>query len=195
IPHYVDQVQKEYTKKQNIVSMLARLHQEKQIEHAIKAFSYVVAEIPEAELHIYGNGEEKEALNDYIKELELQNHVFLKGFTNDANRSFGESVVSLLTSQYEAFSFATIESLVNKTPVISYDVNYGPKDIITDGHDGYLIPEGDIEQLANRIIHLLKNPKLAEEMGIHGYQKVKDCYTKEISFEKWNALFENILAA
>src|SRR5699024_7439257 len=174
IPHYVDQVQKVYTKKNHIVSMLARLHEEKQIEHAIKAFSYVVTEEPKAELHIYGNGEEKEALNDYIKELGLQNHVFLRGYTNDANRVFGESIVSILTSKYEAFSFAIIESFINKTSVISYDVNYGPKDIITDGHDGYLIPEGDIEQLANRIIHLLKNPKLAEEMGIQGYQNVKE---------------------
>src|SRR5699024_9341879 len=54
IPHYVDQVQKVYTKKNHIVSMLARLHEEKQIEHAIKAFSYVVTEEPKAELHIYG---------------------------------------------------------------------------------------------------------------------------------------------
>src|SRR5699024_12670644 len=93
-------------------------------------------------------------------DLGLQNHVFLRGYTNDANRVFGESIVSILTSKYEAFSFAIIESFINKTSVISYDVNYGPKDIITDGHDGYLIPEGDIEQLANRIIHLLKTPKL-----------------------------------
>src|SRR5699024_11006469 len=134
IPHYVSEVNNLYKKKSNIVSMVVRYHHIKQIEHAIKSFVKVVREIPEAELHIYGNGEEETKLQKYIQELNLQKHVFLRGYTNDVDRVLGESVVSLLTSKYEAFSFAIIESFINKTPVISYNINYGPGDIITDGH-------------------------------------------------------------
>src|SRR5699024_11314381 len=85
------------------------------------------------------SGKIRTSLEKQIKDLNLTNHVFLKGFTNDTNRIYQKSIVSLLTSKSEAFAMVLLESMINETPVISYDINYGPSDIITDGLDGFLI--------------------------------------------------------
>src|SRR5699024_3154677 len=81
----------------------------------------------------------------------LENNVFLKGYSQDTDLIYQRSLVTLLTSKSEAFALVILESMINGTPVISYDINYGPNDIITNKKDGYLIEE-NIDVLANKII-------------------------------------------
>ncbi|WP_242491632.1 glycosyltransferase [Holzapfeliella floricola] len=58
--------------------------------------------------------------------------------------------MQLLTSSVEGFAMSVLEGLSNGVPQISYDIKYGPKDIITDGEDGYLVKPDDIDELAEK---------------------------------------------
>ena len=70
-----------------------------------------------------------------------------------------------MTSTYEGYPLATLESMSRGCPVVSYDIKYGPREQITDGVDGFLVPPGDTSLLAQRVIELLRSPELVSSMS------------------------------
>jgi Glycosyltransferase len=86
-----------------------------------------------------------------------------------------------------------LESFANRTPVISYEINYGPAQVIKDGETGYLVPNGDIEALADRIKRLLENPTDAERMGDNAFNLIQESYTPETYYNQWRKLIEQTI--
>lgn len=192
IPHHTHQIStKDVEKDDKTVSLVARLVKTKQIDHAIDAFQQVIKKVPDAKLEIYGTGDMEATLRQQIKRLQLNQNVFLKGYAENIDEVYQRSLISLLTSRSEAFSMVILESMINGTPTISYDINYGPSDIITDKKDGFLIPQ-DKHTLAAKIIKLLKNPRKARKMGERGKSNVTERYNELAIMEKWIKLFNHI---
>lgn len=194
IPNCVDIPVVKVEKDPLLVSMVARYAKEKRIDQAIEAFLEVARDVPGAKLEIYGAGEEEEELKKLIKKLKINRSVKLKGYTNRTDEVFAKSAVSLVTSTAEGFSLVMLESFANRTPVISYEINYGPAQVIKDGETGYLVPNGDIEALADRIKRLLENPTDAERMGDNAFNLIQESYTPETYYNQWRKLIEQTIA-
>lgn len=192
IPHSIPHVSDEKVEKDDkTVSMVARLHDTKQTPKTIEAFQRVVQEIPDAKLELYGTGELKESLEKQIHELNLDQNVFLKGYARNTDKVYQKSLFTLLTSKYEAFSLVILESMFNGTPVISFDINYGPSDIIKDKEDGYLIKQ-DFQMLSDKILELLNNPEKAREMGRMAKINAEKHFNENVVMEKWEDLFSEL---
>lgn len=170
---------------------LARYSSQKRIDEAIRAFYYVVKEIPEAEYHIYGFGPLKKDLENLITELKLDGNVKLMGFSNNPAETYQSAACSILTSDYEGFGMVLTESLAAGTPVISYDIKYGPKDIIREGIDGFLITKGESEKMAIKIIEIMKNKELREELS-HNSKDVLSRFSHDKYVASWLSLFEEV---
>ena len=147
------------------VSSIARYHSQKNLSEAIIAFKEVVKIIPEAIYNIYGYGPEESNLQSLIKELKLKNNVFLKGFTTNVSKVYLDSCVTVLSSRYEGQGLVIAESLAHGVPVISYDITYGPAEIIEDGVNGYLVEKYNKNQLASKIITLLLDKEKRKNMA------------------------------
>ncbi|MBO8509578.1 glycosyltransferase, partial [Staphylococcus aureus] len=78
-------------------------------------------------------------------------------FLSNLDQEYSDAYLSLITSNMEGFSLALLESLAHGVPVISYDVDYGPSELIQDGFNGYLVPQGDINQMVEKVDQLLNN--------------------------------------
>lgn len=87
-----------------------------------------------------------------VKEYELENYVEIHDFTNNPGLAFRESLASLLTSKFEGFALTVMESINENCPTISYDIKYGPSEIIVDGENGYLIEENNIDAFAEAMV-------------------------------------------
>src|SRR5699024_7531314 len=135
------------------------------IDEAIKAFKIVVNSVPDAIYNIYGTGPLKKELKNLIKELGLENNVFLKGYCSNPHLAYQSAACSVLTSEYEVFGLVITESMTERTAVISHNIKYGSNNSITDGVDGYLIKNGDICMVADRVITLLVNNDLRENLS------------------------------
>lgn len=194
IPNSVELPVVKVEKEPLLVSLVARYTKDKRIDQAIEAFLEVARDVPGAKLEIYGTGDEEDQLKKLIKKLKVQHSVKLKGYTNRIDEVFAKSAVSLVTSKAEGFSLVMLESFANHTPVVSYEINYGPAQVIKDGETGYLVPDGDIEALADRIKQLLENPADAKRMGDNAFQLIKEAYTPEIYYENWRNLIEQTIA-
>lgn len=175
-----------------LVTMISRYHPEKGIDEAITAFKRVVKEIPDARLEIYGHGEDEDRLASIINELRLTQQVKLMGYSTKIGEVLGKSSLTILTSQFEGLNVVSLESMSCKVPVVSYDVNYGMRDIISDGKNGFLVPYGDREVLADRIIQLLKNPNMIKKLGNEAYELVSMKYSKLQVCKKWVSLFQRL---
>lgn len=173
---------KKDTKLAVIISRLSTL---KRIDHSIKAFAKVVEKIHDARLEIWGSGTEVDKLKKLVEELGLQNNVSLKGFTRNPDEIYKRALFSTLTSKSEGFPLAILESMDNKVPVIAYDINYGPSDMIQNNLNGLLIENASIEELANKMIYMFENPEIAIKMGVEAKKSIDTYFNKEIFKKKW----------
>ena len=141
------------------IVMLNRLAPGKRIDHAIRALAVVVDSVPDATLDVFGDGPERDRLQQLIDELGLGTHVVLRGLTDDPGHELDQASVFLSTSAFEGQGLSIAEALVHGCPVVAYDVKYGPGDLLAQG-GGMLVPDGDIEALAAALIEVVSDVEL-----------------------------------
>ena len=166
-----------------------RLTYQKNFQSLITIWKQVTEKHPDWILEIYGEGEEKNNLKNLITKLNLEGHVFLKGKTSDIFRAMSNSSIFILSSIYEGFGLVITEAMSCGLPVVSYACPCGPKDIITDGKDGYLIPCYNEEILTQKICHLIENEKERKDMGLNAIKKSRKFQT-DIITQQWMNLFQ-----
>jgi glycosyltransferase involved in cell wall biosynthesis len=178
----------------DLVVMLARLDQQKRLWHAIDVFHRVHKARPQARLEIYGHGPDRATLQAQIDRLGLRGIVTLPGFTRDPAGVYRRASLSMLTSKYEGFPLFLLETMAHGCPVVSYDVKYGPSEIISDGVDGYLVPPGDKAGMARRVVELLSDPVQRRQMSERA-ARPHDELSEQAFVARWSGLFRELDAA
>ena len=163
------------------VGLLARLVPWKGVEYAIRAMRIVADKLPAAKLRIYGEAIDPAyvaSLRALAAELKLDANIEFHEHTRDTASVYRSGALFLVTSLNqvpgpEAFGRVVIEAWSHRRPVIAFDCG-GPRHLIDDGTDGYLVHEKDITVLAEDIIELLESPAQRSAFGEAGYAKVRD---------------------
>lgn len=157
----------------------------------LKTWSLIEKEVPSWSLDIYGNGD-KEPYYRQMNEMGIdKKRCHLYGATTDVKREYLSSSIFLLPSRFEGFGLVIIESMACGLPVISFDCENGPRSIITDGIDGFLIPQFDINKFAETILLLIKDEELRKKMG-NNAQKVVSKYDIDRIGHQWKQLFDEL---
>lgn len=178
--------------KNKTVISIGRLEREKNYGSLVHSWVKVHAEHNDWKLEIWGAGSERENLESMISNLSLQDSVMLKGLTDDVISVLEKASIFVMSSKYEGFCLAILEAMSCGLPVVSYDCPCGPKDIITEGKDGFLVPIGDEQALAERICYLIEHEDERRTMGNAALEKSKQ-YALDIIIDKWMSLFKNLL--
>ena len=149
--------------KKNILLAVGRLGFEKGHDLLIRAFSKMNAD--NWTLLIVGEGQERATLENLIATLSLDNRVTLFGRTEDVDEVYQKALLFVLPSRTEGFPNALCEAMAHGLPCISFDCDFGPRDIITHGKDGILVPPEDVDALAAQIQLLIDSPEQREALG------------------------------
>jgi poly(glycerol-phosphate) alpha-glucosyltransferase len=144
--------------------VLGRLVPGKRWDHAMRAIA-LANKSGDLDYHldIYGHGPSEPSLRAFIDSNGLENSVSLRGYSIDARKEFDRASFTLLTSKLEGQGLVLVEAMSVGCIPISYDISYGPADIIEDGVSGFLVPPGDTAAMAERIVHLSAMDSVAVE--------------------------------
>jgi glycosyltransferase involved in cell wall biosynthesis len=152
-----------------------RIDPQKNYKMMIRAFAQVCSENQNLHLRIFGTGSEAYTaeLENYIKELDMENHIFLMGRSPNMEEEYKKSDIYLMTSDYEGLPNALAEAMISQLICISTDCKTGPKDLIDDGVNGYLVPVNDAAALAGAIKQVLHMSYIErEQMAVAAREKV-----------------------
>ncbi|MFW3612295.1 glycosyltransferase [Staphylococcus caprae] len=187
LPHSIEP----YPKLENVETLnrfvfIGRLGLQKQVDHLIKAYNQFLSYGHDTELAIYGADEanQKQLILDLIDQYGIKDKVKLYDFTNNPLEEFRKSKASLLTSKFEGFGLTVMESIEVGCPVISYDVRYGPSEIIQHGANGYLVEKDSIQEFAKYMDKIIKTPLKQVE--------TKDTLKQENAQQNYQQLFQKI---
>ncbi|WP_220738869.1 glycosyltransferase [Leuconostoc miyukkimchii] len=164
--------------------IVSRLVKEKNIEEGIIAFSMFQKIYSDYVLDIYGNGDNLENLEQLTNTLNLGNSVIFHGYTDNPNHAYQGADFSIVSSNYEAFALNVLESIANGTQVVSYDVNFGPKEILGNSA-GFISQQRTPESLAQCMIEAVEKPKLLEDIVSRANE-----YSDKIFLERWLKILE-----
>ncbi len=143
-------------------------------------------------MYIVGEGELRSSLQRQIQQLGLEQSIILTGSTAHIEDEYLSSSIFVQSSHFEGLSMALIESMSCGLPVVSFACPCGPRDIITDSEDGFLVVDGDIEMMANRLIYLMKHFDARKKMGEKAYNSSLR-FTQDSVMRKWIALFNDVV--
>ena len=115
--------------------------------------------------NIYGKGDCFNEIKKSLKDNELENNVVLKGHVDDIASAYSDSSIYVMTSRSEGLPSVLVEAQKHLLPIVSFDINCGPSDIIVEGINGYLINPFDIVKMAEKIEYLINNKDKRIEMS------------------------------
>lgn len=157
----------------------------------INAWRRIVSVYPDWSVYIYGKGNTDE-FQKIISNQGLSEQIQFCGPSNDIQTKYLDSSIFVLPSRSEGFGMVLIEAMACGLPCISFDCPCGPRDIIKDGEDGFLVEKENIDQLADAILKLIANKDLRMVMGKQARINVQRYEIGSIA-EQWNILFDKLI--
>ncbi|MBA4318236.1 MAG: glycosyltransferase family 4 protein, partial [Flavobacterium sp.] len=124
--------------------------------------------------------------------LGISKNVVFYDAVRNINEKYLEASFFLLTSRFEGFGMVLIEAMASGLACISFDCRRGPKDIIENNRNGFLIQVGDEEAFVEKVNLLIENEKMKIEMGQNAKNSVSK-YNLDSIMQQWKSLFESIV--
>lgn len=160
----------------------------------IEAFSRLASEFPDWELHFFGEDylNTQEILEQKIAGYRLANQIKFKGISGDLKNEMQNYSIYAMTSETECFPMVLLESLSVGLPVISYDSPTGPKHILKNSQDSFLIPYKNLDIFTTKLKLLMQNENLRCQMGDKGIENVQRFSIDKV-MQQWKNLFNSLL--
>jgi glycosyltransferase involved in cell wall biosynthesis len=142
----------------------------------IDAWKKVNIAYPRLKLFIAGNGELRESLEQMVDEAGLAEVIIFLGHVPNPHPVMKNCLFTIVTSTWEGFGLILLESWLHKKPIVAFDVP-ALNEVIDDNVSGLLVKNADTDDLANKIIYLLKNESLITQFGKNGFEKLNTYFT------------------
>ncbi len=182
----------EYNKESKTIISVGRINESKGYEYLVLVAAQVLKAHPEWNWHIYGDGNQEyiNKIQNLINQYGIKNKVILKGNVNNIYELYNKYAIMVMTSRHEGLPMVLLEAKAKKLPLVSFDIESGPSEIIRDNIDGFLIAPFDIDEMSKKICMLIENPELRQKFSNNAYGNI-DKFKKETIIAKWIDLIEN----
>ncbi len=185
-------VEKKIYNNKNIILAIGNLDRwkHKGFDKLIYLYSKIYQYYPGWKLYIVGGGSGK-YLKSLIELYAISDNVFLIGETTDVVEIMHLSTIFVMTSRWEGLPMVLIEAMSQGLPCIAFDCFTGPGDIITNNVDGLLVEDQNDEEFERKLIELIENRQLQEELSVNAIETSKK-YSYHIIINKWIELIEMV---
>ncbi|WP_241677086.1 glycosyltransferase family 4 protein [Bifidobacterium jacchi] len=156
-----------YQTDSHIIISSGRLTYQKGFDMLVEVAAQVLPRHPDWQWLILGEGEDRPALERKIAQAGIAGQLILKGRVENMADYYRNAAMFVLTSRFEGLPMVLLEAKANGLPIVSFDCETGPADIVRDGVNGDLVPEGDIDTMAERVNRLIDVPNQRELYARH----------------------------
>lgn len=178
------------------VLVTARVAPEKRIDHIIRAIGIARQTVPDITLDFYGYVDHRDddsaqkAINAAIKEYHMEEAVHQFEYANNVGELQKDFQVYALASIMEGFNLSLMEAISHGMVGVTYDVNYGPNELIVDGENGFVVPYEGIQEMADRLVELFTQEDKLQKMSTQSYELARR-YSEENVWKAWQALIDD----
>lgn len=174
-----------------VVVAAGRLEEQKAFDRLITAYAPLVASRPEWRLDIYGSGSEMPKLRRLIKRLGVGHRVTLRGHSNQMPAVLRGCAIFAMSSEREGFPMVLLEAMSVGLPMVAYDCPRGPAEVLRDGVNGRLIPDGDNAAFTAALTELMDSVELRQQMGAAALADAA-AYSMPHIVTRWEAVFARL---
>lgn len=172
---------------------VGRLDDNKNHAMLIEAFAEIKEDFPDYRVVIYGEGEDRSKLEKLVAKRKLYGRVSLPGRTDKIEEKIYKSSLFVMTSDTEGMPNALIEAMSLGLCVISTDCPCGgPRELITPGKNGYLVPVRDTEALKEQLVYCLSHPEETEDVGREA-ARIQESMAPDSVNRKWEEYFGKVM--
>ncbi len=175
-----------------IVTAVGRLTRQKGFDLLLEAFARIAAKHPDWKLVIWGEGEDRKSLEALRDALGLEDRVEMPGVTERPGLWVETADVFVLSSRYEGWGIVLLEAMAAGLPVVSFACEWGPTDMVKHGEDGILVPNYDVEALAEALSNIIGDAALRDRLAISAASSAKK-YLPERILAEWDAVAASTL--
>ena len=165
----------------------------KGFDRLLRAWAQIAREHPEWGLWIFGSGPEKPRLRSLARDLGVGGSVRLAGQTRRMGEELAASSLFVLSSRQEGFPMVLLEAMSVGLPVVAFDCPTGPREIVTEGVDGYVVPNGNEDALAAALAALMADASERRRFGAAALNKAAEFDNASI-IARWESLFAELAA-
>jgi glycosyltransferase involved in cell wall biosynthesis len=170
---------------------VGRLHEQKGFDLLIDAFAMIAHQCPEWKIDIFGEGSDKEFLEVKIRNVNLDSRIVINRPTDNIYNEYQHSEFFVLSSRYEGFALVMAEAMSCGIPCVAFKCKYGPEEVIDDGDNGVLVENGNVEELAQKILWMINHVEERLRMGENARVVMRQ-YELNSIMSNWLSLFEHI---
>src|SRR5690606_20917953 len=128
------------------------------------------------------------AVRELVDSLDLHGRVHMPGFGTEHD-VYSTADIVLMSSLSEGFPYPLLEAMYQGRPTVSYDFDFGPREAIEDGASGYIVPLGDVEQLAARLGEVAADAELRERFGRRARERYDERFAPSAVVEQYREFF------
>ena len=191
ISNAVNSTNKKAALDSNQIISVGRLEDVKDFETLIRVFSMCLEKNNNLRLEIVGDGSKKEELINLCKNLNILNYVHFTGKldSQQVETEMLKSSLFVLTSKSESFSLVLVEASALGIPCISFDIDVGPREIITDSENGFIIKDRNEELMKDKILEVMDNSDIRNKIGNNAKINAERYYIENVVNE-WKKILK-----
>ncbi|MDD6254190.1 MAG: glycosyltransferase family 4 protein [Bacteroidales bacterium] len=176
------------------VISIGRLSHQKGFDRLISVWSRIASKMPGWKLEIIGGGDQGYTLwlNQLIDEAGVRDSVTIRPPMKNMSEVYENASILAMTSRYEGLPMVLLESQAYGIPAVSFACKCGPRDVITDGENGFLVEDGNLDLFAEKMLALMQDEDLRRTMGASARNKSKK-FSEERVMSQWDSLFKGLV--
>lgn len=174
-----------------IIGMIARISEQKSPITFVNIAEKISKKNKKCKFIMVGDGDQKEEIENIIKEKKLESQFFITGWVDDPYKYLSIFNIALLTSKWEGFGLVIPEYMAARKPVIASNVG-GITNIIVDGMNGFLIDNLDVDKFVEKIITIIENDEIRSKVIETAYNTVITKYDFKRVIKQHINIFETI---
>jgi glycosyltransferase involved in cell wall biosynthesis len=178
----------------NVLAAVGRLVPQKGFDLLLPAFAEIAPRFPDWTLVIWGEGEKRAQLEQQRDSLGLRDRVRLPGVSDRPGAWVETADAFVLSSRYEGWGIVLLEAMAAGLPVVSFDCEWGPREMVADGIDGLLVPREDVTALARALAAVVGDPGLRARLG-EAARASAQRFTPDKVVAGWDAVVDDALRA